>query len=551
MQLVFYANNNRLTAKKGETILDSLKRHGVKIPTLCNLPELNPTGACRLCVVENDETGELMPACSSPVTEGLRIHTHSPEVLKCRQTIVDLLLTNHPDDCLYCDKNRSCELQSLAEELHIRERLFSGTKKKARTDRSSQGLVFDHSKCILCGRCVKICDQIVGVSALENVFRGKNTSVETVMSKGLYYSSCIQCGQCINVCPTGALREKSGIEKITEKIYSPSEKTSVVLSAASIASIGAVFGIKKFDEVLEMLVAALKETGFSKVLTDAFASDIYFSQLAEWVLQHHQNSSKKIILTDCPAVIQWIRQKHPHCVSLLTPLRAPLQIVARMLKNDVAEGRQTVVAVMPCIARKTEAMQVHNFSKGLPDVDFVVSTNELLRLLRTRGLYMPFPKRSLIEKPYNIYSAGSMLHEFNGGFSEALIKNLQVLNGKTIVDKRLNELRSNKNLKTLTVPLHDRDYNFVALNGMQAINTYFETYVHDDTTDFIEMSACTGGCINGSSQFEIASPAMSKILLDFQGTGLLTHSVQNAIVKGMRMEQLLHRLTHINTQGDE
>ncbi len=550
MQVEITVNRTKIQARKGETILTALQRNGIKIPTLCNLPELTPTGACRLCVVEDEDTRHLIPACSTPVQTGMKILTHSPKVIRSRQTIIDLLLTNHPDDCLYCDKNRRCELQSLSEELYIRERLFTGVKKKGKTDRSSQGLVFDMSKCILCGRCVKVCSEIIGVAAIDHVYRGKRSVVDTVLGKGLYYSSCIQCGQCINICPTGALREKSAIEQIAAKIGQESVKISVILSASSVASIAAVFGIRKFEEMTEMLVAALKDTGFSTIVTDSFASDLYFADATSLICDRIVQPDFKMVISDCPAAIQWVKQKHPEFAHFLVPLRSPQQITGRMLKRETNGSNNIVVAVMPCIARKTEALQPNNLTRGLPDIDFVVTTHELLHLLRTRGVTMPFPKRCTVDKPYNIYSSCSVLHEYNGGFAESLVRNLLSTEGKNSLDSKYTELRVNKPVKTFETSISGRNLKLVSLNGMQAINEYFLKYVTDNSVHIIEISSCVGGCINGSSQLDSEASISGKVLLDFESSGLLRNSVQNAIVKGMSSDNVVKPITRYESNSE-
>ncbi|MDD3741630.1 MAG: 2Fe-2S iron-sulfur cluster-binding protein, partial [Bacteroidales bacterium] len=209
MSFLIEINNKQIEARKGETILDVLKRNGIKVPTLCHIKDMFPTGSCRMCVVENLKTNKLVTSCSTPVEEGMKILTHSPRVVDSRKTIVELLLSNHPDDCLYCVRNKNCELQDLAEELHVRERRIKGLKNNNHIDRSSASIVRDPDKCILCGRCVRVCEEVMGVSCIDFINRGSKTVIGTTFNQGLNTSSCVNCGQCIMVCPTGALSEKS------------------------------------------------------------------------------------------------------------------------------------------------------------------------------------------------------------------------------------------------------------------------------------------------------------------------------------------------------
>jgi NADH dehydrogenase/NADH:ubiquinone oxidoreductase subunit G len=276
MLFTIQVNNRKIKAEKGETILSALNRHGIIIPTLCRMKEFTPTGACRMCVVEVEGRDRLVTACSQPVEEWMKIKTHSPRVITARKTIVELLLSNHPDDCLYCDRNLNCELQRLSEELNIRERRIKGKKAKQRLDQSGS-IVRELAKCILCGRCVRVCEEIITSTSLDFINRGKQTHIGAAMDKDFNFSSCIQCGQCVLVCPTGALHEKHNITEVQEYLNKQEIIKAIQYSPLVSSGIAEELGIKYSREFDKNLNAILRKIGFDKVFTTGTGTDICIS----------------------------------------------------------------------------------------------------------------------------------------------------------------------------------------------------------------------------------------------------------------------------------
>ena len=298
-------NNRAIQARKGETILSALNRNGIKVPTLCSLKDLSPTGACRVCVVEVEGIQNLVTSCSFPVQEGMVIRTHSPRVVKARKTLVELLLSNHPDDCLYCERNGYCELQDLSVDLNIRERRISGRKSRHRLDLSSPSIMRDPAKCILCGRCVRTCDEIQSVATLEFVNRGSKTLVGTSMNRDLNFSSCIACGQCVMVCPTGALHEHSNLDEIQDALNNKSQKVVIQFGPAVTVSLAEEFGIKAGKDISGILVAALRKIGFHFVFDSTFAADLAVMETAaELKKRIESNQNLPMISSCCPA---WVK----------------------------------------------------------------------------------------------------------------------------------------------------------------------------------------------------------------------------------------------------
>jgi NADH dehydrogenase/NADH:ubiquinone oxidoreductase subunit G len=277
MNFTIDVNNTPIDTHEGETLLTALRNNGIKIPTLCHMAGFTPSGACRLCVVEIEGKRDLITSCTYPVEKGLVVRTNSPRVIKARKAIVEMLLANHPDDCLYCERNGNCELQWLAEEMHVKERKFFSKKNSDQRDHSSPGVYRDPSKCILCNRCVRVCEEVQLVTAIEFNYRGNKTKVNSAFNKGLNVSSCINCGQCIMVCPTGALVDISHIEKVQSAINNPAKQAVAMVSGGFTASVAEHFSLKVTDNPLGLITTALKKMGFHKVYDMSAANDLNIS----------------------------------------------------------------------------------------------------------------------------------------------------------------------------------------------------------------------------------------------------------------------------------
>ena len=352
-------NNKTIKAKRGESILQALNRNGIKVPTLCFMEDFTPTGACRMCVVEVEGHVDLIPACSHPVEEWMKIKTHSPRVILARKTIVELLLANHPDDCLYCIRNGNCELQNFAEELGIRERRFSGKRNKYKIDQASSSIVKDQAKCILCGRCVRVCEEQMTVSALEFIKRGSKMVIGTTFDKPINLSSCINCGQCTIACPTGSLYEKDHLAAVYEALHNPNNHVVIQYSPSISVTLAEEYDLKPGKDVNGMLNAILHKIGFDKVFETAFGVDLAINELAAELLSRmKKGNSLPVFSGDCPAWVKYLEQVNPEMLPMLTTCKSPQQMTGAISKSFYAETRQidpekiVMVSVMPCTAKK-------------------------------------------------------------------------------------------------------------------------------------------------------------------------------------------------------
>lgn len=502
-------NNQIIEARQGETILATLKREGITLPTLCHMEGFDATGACRLCVVEVEGHPDLVPACTYPVEEWMKISTHSPRVINARKTIVELLLSNHPDDCLYCQRNGNCELQNLAVQLHVRERRYRGAKNKYKTDPSSAAIYRDPAKCILCGRCIRVCDEIIGVGTLDFIDRGNHTIIGPSFNKELNLSSCINCGQCIMVCPTAALHEKSSVGLIQEALHNNELFTIIQFSPTVSITLAEELGIKAGKEIGGIMTSALRRMGFDQVFNTAAGADIYLLETAHLLAERLQNNiSLPMITADCPAWVKYAEQYMPDIFPLLSGIKSPQQITGSIINNwhahNLHKNPESIfsVSVMPCTAKKFEAQREEMTHQGISEVDQVITTRELARLIHLNGINIRHSLPGQPDAPLNNRSSAAKLIGVSGGTAEAILRTLHhIITGKEISPQKITRLRGLKNIKEVSLQIGQYSVNTLAVSGMaQAIPYLQEIQNGQSKYHLIEIMACDGGCINGGGQ---------------------------------------------------
>lgn len=503
-------NNKIIKAKKGETILSALSRNGIKVPTLCHMEDLPPSGACRICVVEVEGQDNLVPSCAQPVEEWMKIKTHSPKVIKARKTIVELLLSNHPDDCLYCERNGNCELQKLSVELNVLERRISGKKGMQKADRSGSSMVRDPKKCILCGRCVRVCEEVIGVTAIDFVKRGNRSEITTSFGKGINLSSCINCGQCIMVCPTAALYERDHLPEIIDSLNNPEKHVVIQYSPTISVSLAEEFGVKAGKDINGMLNAALRKIGFNKVFDSSFAADVNTIEVARQLHKRIQNNENMPMYSSCcPSWVKYVEQTHPELIPNLSSVKSPQQIMGSLIKGYYAENQGIspeniyTVAVMPCIAKKFEAQREEMTVKGITDVDAVLTTRELARLIRLYGIDIMNIESELADTLLGTRSSSGKLYAVSGGVAEAVARTTyNLFCDSDMINFKIQELRvQNKNRKEYKLKVADKEINFVAVSDMiNAEKLISEIKSGKSDFQFVEVMACPGGCVNGGGQ---------------------------------------------------
>ncbi|MFN8241457.1 MAG: [Fe-Fe] hydrogenase large subunit C-terminal domain-containing protein [Bacteroidales bacterium] len=506
MLFTIQVNNKKIKAEKGETILSALNRNGIRIPTLCRMKDFTPTGACRMCVVEVEGRDRLVTACSQPVEEWMVIRTHTPRVIRARKTIVELLLSKHPDDCLYCDRNLNCELQKMAEELNIRERRIKGKKVRPRLDQSSPAIVREFAKCILCGRCVRVCEELITTSSLDFMQKGQHTHIGAALDRDFNFSSCIHCGQCVQVCPTGALHEKHYLAEIQE-FLSKSEFIKVIqYSPLVVSGFAEEMGIKLAKDADRILNAILRKIGFDKVFSTGFGTDVLITELAG-ELMHGVGTGRKapLYISACPAWVKYAEQYLQGELVNLSVLKSPQQITGSLIKSVIAgqmkaKAQQVFsVSVTPCTAMKFEARRDSMMRKGISDVDTVLTVRELARLVRLYGIDVTNTDGEPADEPMAIRSSSALLAEVSGGLTEAVLRSaIYSVTGADTARNQFKKLRSSGNFREISIEIDGNAINAAVVDGLNGLDKLKSAIAAGRKFDLVEVMTCHGGCVHGA-----------------------------------------------------
>jgi NADH-quinone oxidoreductase subunit G/NADP-reducing hydrogenase subunit HndD len=502
-------NKKTIQAKTGETLLSAMSHAGISVPTLCHMENLFPTGACRMCVVEVEGQRNLVPSCAYPVAEGMKVATHSPRVLRARKTIVELLLANHPDDCLYCVRNGNCELQTLAEGLGVRERRYTGERNEHRIDTSSPSITRDPAKCILCGRCVRVCEEVQGVSAIDFTKRGSKAIVGTAFNEGLNVSSCINCGQCVLVCPTGALREQSYLKEVINALNDPDKFVVVQHAPAVSVTLAEELGLKAGTDVCGLMTAALRQLGFKRVFDTSFTADLTIMEEASELAHRIKTGGKLPMFTSCsPGWVKFVEEFYPEFLENVSSCKSPQQMMGAIIKTYFAQkegiDRKKIfsVSIMPCTAKKFEAQRTEMLDDRIPDVDAVLTTRELARIIHMRGLDLNSMTPDTADTPFGERSTAGKLFGATGGVMEAAIRTAHyLLTGKELENLKVQAVRGMTGIKTAKVMIGETELNVAVISGlMNARKVLDEIKAGRQHLHFIEVMTCPGGCIAGGGQ---------------------------------------------------
>ncbi len=502
-------NNTTINAEPGEMLLSALNRAGIHVPTLCHIEGLPPSGACRMCVVELEGRPGLAPSCATPVAEGMKVLTHSPRVVRARKTIIELLLANHPDDCLYCERNNACQLQTLAAELGVEQRRYAGERRCQKEDVSSPSIIRDPNKCILCGKCVRVCEEIQGVAAIDFVGRGSQTRIDTAFEEGLNVSSCVYCGQCIMVCPTGALRERDHIQPVLNAL-ADHELTVVVQHAPAVSvTLGEEFGVPMGSDVIGLMTAALRRLGFDKVFDTSFTADLTIMEEGSELVQRLTSGGTLPMLTSCsPGWIKFIEEFYPEFIPNVSSCKSPQQMLGAVIKSFFAQQvaiepkKIFSVSIMPCTAKKFEATRGEMTNDGVADIDAVLTTRELARLITMRGIDLNALQPEGADTPFGERSTAGKLFGATGGVMEAAIRSAyNLVTGDELETLTVESVRGMAGVKEAKIQVGDLTLGVAVANGLSNARTILDQLrAGRDDLHFIEIMTCPGGCIGGGGQ---------------------------------------------------
>lgn len=503
-------NGKQIQAEQGATILEAARAAGVYIPTLCYHPELRPEGACRLCMVEASGARTLVASCVYPVSEGMVVKTNTEKVREARKTVVELLLANHPKDCLCCQKSGDCELQKIAADLGLRKIRFEGGETKAHTiDCSNPSLVRDQEKCILCGRCIRICRDVQSMNVYSFAGRGFNTIVSTAFEHDLKDAACTYCGQCASVCPTGAIVEKDDTDQVWRAI-NDEDKVVIVQTAPSVrVALGEELGIPAGSIVTGKMVAALRSLGFDKVFDTNFSADLTIMEEGHEFLDRLQNGGVLPMITSCsPGWVNMIELKYPELLPHLSTAKSPQQMFGAVAKTYYAEkagidpAKIVSVSVMPCTAKKAEAQREEMCDSGYRDVDIVITTRELGRMIREAGIDFASLPEENFDSPLGIGTGAGAIFGNTGGVMEAALRTVaDVVSGEDLPKLEYEEVRGMEETREATVTVAGKEIKVAVVNTLGSARKMLER-IKAGTADyqFIEVMACPGGCIGGGGQ---------------------------------------------------
>ncbi|MFU8780003.1 MAG: NADH-dependent [FeFe] hydrogenase, group A6 [Kiritimatiellia bacterium] len=568
-------NGKSVTAKAGTTVLMAAREAGIRIPTLCFLEKREPTGACRVCLVEIAGARTLGSACSTPIVEGMQVQTNSPKVRAARRQVVELLLSEHDGNCQTCDRNQDCELQQLASELGIREIAYEGEKAAHRIDESTPALVRDNAKCIKCRRCVTVCSAVQGIGALQPQGRGFDTMIGPAFSLNLDGVACVQCGQCAAVCPVGAISERSHVAGVWAALED-STKTVVVQTAPAIrAALGECFGYAPGTLVTGKMTSALRALGFDGVFDTNFTADLTIMEEGTELLTRLKRAiveGEKVPLpmfTSCsPGWINFAEYYYPQFLPNVSTCKSPQQMFGAVAKTYYAQKigvraeDMVVVSIMPCTAKKFECQRPEMNSSGVQDVDFVLTTRELGQMIREAGIDFRALEDSDMDAPLGLSSGAADIFANTGGVMEAALRTAyEIITGRELPMENLHvqPVTGLTGIKSASVVLEDLlpDWSFlegvelkVAVSHglantrklMEKIRTGEETY------HFIEVMTCPGGCIGGGGQPRLTDDAvrckrMDAIFAEDEGKQL-RKSHENKAVQELYQEFLGEPLGH-------
>ncbi len=507
MKNFVYINNKKTFFNKDQNLLEVIRSAGIEIPTFCYHSELSVYGACRMCLVEN-EKGQLMTSCSTTPQSGMKIFTHTQRVQKIRKTIVELLLANHHQDCTTCEKSGHCKLQQLANDLKINNIRFKPRTEEVEKDTSSLSIVRDPNKCILCGDCVRVCSEVQGLGCLDFMHRGPKISVSPAFNKNIGDVECVNCGQCVSVCPTGALTIKDDTKDVWDAINDTKKTVIAQIAPAVRVSIGEEFDLPENENALFKTAAALRLMGVNKIFDTSFTADLtVVEETSEFLTRVTNNKNIPQFTSCCPSWVTYVERNHPDLMDNLSTCKSPQQMFGSVAKNYYAKklGKNPdeiyVVSIMPCTSKKYEAARPEFTTEGNPDVDKVITTVELSKMIKEMGIKFNELQPESLDMPFGLISGAGLIFGNSGGVAEAALRLACEKLGCDDADVHFYDVRGYEGLKEATVNIGGNEINVAVASGLaNAEKIAKEVKEGKSKYHLIEVMSCRGGCIGGGGQ---------------------------------------------------
>lgn len=501
-------DNRKVEFHNEKNVLEVVRNAGIELPTFCYYSELSIYGACRMCIVEDDR-GKIFASCSQIPKDGMVIYTQTPKLRKYRKNIIELMLANHDRDCTSCNITGRCDLRKLARRFGINEIRFGEMDKKLPIDYSSLSIVRNPNKCIYCGDCVRVCEEVQGIGVLSFTHRGSDLRISPAFDKSLSEVDCVDCGQCRTACPTGAITVKDNMNEFWDILADKNKRVVAQIAPAVRVALGERFGMEAGEITIGKIVAALKMMGVDEVYDTAFAADMtVIEESQEFIERLKSNEDLPLFTSCCPAWVKFAENRYPELRDNISSCKSPQQMFGAVIKEyykkkDQEDGKETImISVMPCTAKKAEAAREEFENDGIRDVDLVITTQELARLIVEMGIVFHELEDESLDMPFGLASGAGIIFGATGGVTEAvvmrLLKDKPDHSEKEVIFK---EVRGLNNIKEASFTVDDREVKMAIVHGLKNADELIKKIQSGEKAyDFIEVMACPGGCVSGGGQ---------------------------------------------------